>query len=218
MSLCGRCEYVDMRRVHESCCAMTKVASVETSCLSRKPRFIRRSLETVRSHIAYPHSRERIHRRQTSLSDAKVGFVASLLIARFRSTVSRDLILYSNSEGPPLLVLRHRPYRADGAAAHGPSFFAPARHSSLVRHVVAVGGTHPRAHPGILKACTRLAYTCLRYSLLQSSTPAGASYYSFVCTAGEMVVVPIRSLFLVDSSHSSGSHRFSRPGVPCQAL
>ena len=39
-----------------------------------------------------------------------------------------------------------------------------------------------------------------------------------MCTDGEMVVVPIRSRFLVDSSHSSSSYSFCPPCAPHQEL
>ena len=104
-------QLVNMRQVRLDLvprCAVIKVVSVETRCLSRHQGSSTQSLETVRSHIASTHARERIHRLQISLYDSEVGFVASLLIARFRSTVSRDRTLYSTREGPPPLVPRHQ--------------------------------------------------------------------------------------------------------------
>ena len=76
MSLSGRREYPDMRWVYESCCAMTKVLSVETSCLSRKPRNQGSSaqpLETVRSHSTSAHARERIHHLEINPFNSKWG-------------------------------------------------------------------------------------------------------------------------------------------------
>lgn len=62
-------------------CAMTNVVSVEAHCLSRHQASTQ-SLETVRSHIASRHARERIHRLQISFSDPEVGFVF-LLCSQF---------------------------------------------------------------------------------------------------------------------------------------
>ena len=57
-----------------------------------------------------PSSRTRSvpHRRQISLSDFEVGFVASLPTTRFRSTPSRGRTIYSNRGGPPSLTPHHR--------------------------------------------------------------------------------------------------------------
>ena len=130
---------------------------------NRKPRnqdSSAQSLETIRSHVASRYSRKLIDAR--SALRLRGGF--RCFFSHSSASVHVSQIAYSTqsswrsvvSPGPPT-------HRTHGAAAHGPSFFAPARHSSLVRDAVAVGCTYPRAHRGILKACTRFAYTCFRY-------------------------------------------------------
>ena len=114
---------------------------------------------------------------------------------------------------PPSLVPRHqRAFSSTATASHGTSFVAPTPHSPtmhftlaqtkachmLVHHASAVGCMYPRTHPGVLKPCTRLAYTRLCYrrssTLFAVDDPllcgecAGASYHSPACTAGGMVV------------------------------
>ena len=142
-----------------------------------------------------------------SLSDSEVGFAVSLLIARFRSTVSRDSI---QSRRPS--VVSSAPPTPTGPmvlplTAHRSSH--PHLNSSLIRRAVALGCTYP----GLILA---LAYTYLRY--IHSS-----KHYARRCFVLLIGVYcqrdggsPHSFHFLVDNSHPPGSHQLSQPGVPRQ--
>ena len=200
---------------------MIQVVSVGIHCLSRHQGSSTQSLEAVRSHIASPYARERIHRLQISSSDPEVGLVLLLCSQLALQSAALEVApLLQSSRGPSVVSSAPlTPTATHGAAARGPSFVAPASHLSLVRHAVAVGCVPPDS-----SWCSEALHDIRIYmhafatGVLRHSTPVGASYYSFVYIVREMVVVHIRSRLLLDSSHSSGSHHLYRPDVPYQAF
>ena len=133
--------------MHESCCTMTTIAFVETKFvkITEKPRFIHPASKTrsipyrlpLRSRTYSPSPDQYLRLRggfryffaHSSVSIHRLSRFHTLLQSRKPSVVS---------SAPPTPT---------GAAAHDPSFFAPAPYSSLVRHAVAVRCTYPRTSP-----------------------------------------------------------------------
>ena len=137
-----------------------KVVSVETGCLSRKPRHQCSStqpLETVRSHIASPDARERIHRLQ--VRPLTLRWVSFCFFAHSSPSIHHRSLEVSCSTLiektlPSLVPLINACYPLQGHAVLLTTTRRSSHPRQLVTHLwqVVLGCTCLRNHPSALKA------------------------------------------------------------------
>ena len=205
-----------MRRVHESCCTMTTIAFVETKFVKKtvNPRFI----HPVSKTRSIPHRlplRSRTYSPSPDLYLRLQGgfryFFAHSSVSIHRLSRSHTLLQSSRPS-----VVSSAPRTHTGLTVLPLTAHRSSRPHLIRRSSVAQLMSWDVRTPGLTLAfCVPVRVSHMHAfatGLRRNSTPAGASSYSFVHCRKDGFH------FLVDTNHSSGSHRFSQPGVTCLAL